>query len=276
MATPKMLVVDLDGTTLNAERQIADIDRRAADLLHEAQIPVTIATGRLYTGTDWVAHALGIEGTVAVMNGSEIVDLGTEQATHGSYFGADERRAAREILARYDLATFLFQSRQIRYGSNHHRYASYLNVWTERLDAHPDLFDAEPWEQSHDLLAIGLLGPGPSVLAAQRDLLEQIAGATAFAFPTPGGETFLKLRFGEEDKGTAIARLASDRGFLPSEVVAVGDWVNDVPMLKAAGRSFAMAHAREDVRAAAGEVLVASREGGAIAEIAKRVWGIEA
>ena len=33
------------------------------------------------------------------------------------------------------------------------------------------------------------------------------------------------------------------------EVVAVGDWLNDVPMFQVAGRSFAMAHASDEVKA---------------------------
>jgi len=47
-------------------------------------------------------------------------------------------------------------------------------------------------------------------------------------------------------------------------------------MLAAAGRAFAMGHARDDVKAAAGEVLDATRQtGGAIAEVARRVWGVD-
>jgi hydroxymethylpyrimidine pyrophosphatase-like HAD family hydrolase len=47
-------------------------------------------------------------------------------------------------------------------------------------------------------------------------------------------------------------------------------------MLKTAGKSFAMGHAMDRVREAADDVLDADRTtGGAVAEIAKRVWGVE-
>ena len=39
------------------------------------------------------------------------------------------------------------------------------------------------------------------------------------------------------------------------DVAAIGDWWNDVSMLTWAGRSFAMAHAPEGVRAAATDTL---------------------
>lgn len=269
-----MLVIDLDGTTLTADRRLTDADIRAAKRLTDADIPVTIATGRLYTGTDWVARALGLQGTVAVMNGSEIVDLSTERATHAAYFTALARGRAREILEGFELATFLFRSRRILYGQRHDRYRGYLTVWTERLDGHHALFHPETWDDAEDLLAIGLLGEPSEVFGAREELLRQIPEADAVAFPTPSGEMFLKLRFGGEDKGTALARLAADRGLTVDEVVAVGDWMNDIPMLEAAGLSFAMAHAKPEVIAAADEVLSASREGGALAEIAARVWGL--
>ena len=56
-------------------------------------------------------------------------------------------------------------------------------------------------------------------------------------------------------KATALERLASDLGLEPARVVAFGDNHNDVSMLRWAGRSFAMANASDDAKAAAGEVI---------------------
>jgi hypothetical protein len=72
-------------------------------------------------------------------------------------------------------------------------------------------------------------------------------------------------------KATALAWIAEHHGVSLDEVVAVGDWLNDIPMLKAAGRSYAMAQAPEAVKEAAGEVLDADAwRGGGIAEAAER------
>jgi len=59
-----------------------------------------------------------------------------------------------------------------------------------------------------------------------------------------------------------------------AEAVAVGDWINDVPMFEVAGRSFAMASAPDAVRAKATDVLAAmAGSGGGIAEAIRRSWG---
>jgi hydroxymethylpyrimidine pyrophosphatase-like HAD family hydrolase len=57
-------------------------------------------------------------------------------------------------------------------------------------------------------------------------------------------------------------------------VVVVGDWLNDVPMFKTAGRSFVMAQAPSAVKEAASDKLTAhAGQGGGIAEAIERAWG---
>ena len=59
-----------------------------------------------------------------------------------------------------------------------------------------------------------------------------------------------------------------------AEAVAIGDWVNDVPMFKVAGRSFAMGTAPDIVSAQATDLLSHTAEaGGGIAEAIRRAWG---
>ena len=73
------------------------------------------------------------------------------------------------------------------------------------------------------------------------------------------------------DKGTAIEWLSGHYDCTVDEIVTVGDWWNDVPMLRRAGLSFAMNQAPDEVKSAAKQVLEAdSWSGGAIAEAAAR------
>ena len=51
------------------------------------------------------------------------------------------------------------------------------------------------------------------------------------------------------DKGASMARLAALLGLKPEEVMCFGDGQNDVPMLRFAGRGYAMANGCEEARA---------------------------
>ncbi len=272
----KVLVVDLDGTTLDARGQLGERDVAAAQALRRAGVHVTIATGRLFTGTQWVARALGVQGSVALMNGSELVDAQSALVTHGRYIEAPARAHARRVLSELGLPAFLFGSRRIHLDARHAAHAAYLGTWTPDLTHHDDIFGADEWHLAQDILALGAVGE-PDAVTAARDALhaDLPSELDTVVFRTWEGDTFLKLRHAVEDKGTAAERLAAEVEATLDETVVVGDWLNDLPMLERAGLSFAMGGSSDEVLAAADEELEAPRGGGgAIAEIAWKVWGV--
>src|SRR5258707_1031491 len=61
-------------------------------------------------------------------------------------------------------------------------------------------------------------------------------------------------------KGTALLNLASKLGIAEHETFAIGDGVNDISMLRAAGMSVAMAHADKRTRASARAVAAAGED----------------
>jgi len=68
------------------------------------------------------------------------------------------------------------------------------------------------------------------------------------------------------DKGTVLPRMAEYMGISIERTVAIGDYNNDIGMIRAAGLGIAVANAREEVKAAADHVTV-SNEQHAIARI---------
>jgi len=271
---PRMLVLDLDGTTLLADGTLDPRDIRAALALRDHGVAVTIATGRLYSGTCRVARELGVTGSVAVMNGSELVDVATDRAVHARYVRPGHRGRIREILAEGDLVPFLFGSRTIHLGPDR-RYTPYLSIWTDDLVHHDDPWACEAWHAA-DLVSVSAVGPEARLARALEQLHAEFPGEIGGEiFRTWDGDGFLNLRCPSEDKGTALVRLAQERGLTAADCVAVGDWTNDLPMLRVAGRSFAMAGADPAAVEAADEVLESPRHGGgAVAELAVRVWGL--
>jgi hydroxymethylpyrimidine pyrophosphatase-like HAD family hydrolase len=59
---------------------------------------------------------------------------------------------------------------------------------------------------------------------------------------------------GDAGKWTAVLHLAELWGIAPEEICAVGDDVNDVPMLRGAGLGVAMGHAPPEVLAVADRI----------------------
>jgi hydroxymethylpyrimidine pyrophosphatase-like HAD family hydrolase len=110
---------------------------------------------------------------------------------------------------------------------------------------------------------------------------EELTGALGAAlrivtFSVPPIRKFaMIIRAGGPTKGTAVTWLAEHHGCLPADVVAVGDWLNDVPMFEVAGRSFAMGQAPRELKDCATDELEADgQDGGGIAEAVRRAWDV--
>ena len=70
-------------------------------------------------------------------------------------------------------------------------------------------------------------------------------------------------------KGNALKTLAAHLGLRPEEVVAVGDWKNDISLLSAAGLSIAMGNAHEELKNIADFITLDVEEHGLAAAIRK-------
>ncbi|MFL5329434.1 MAG: KdsC family phosphatase [Gemmataceae bacterium] len=73
------------------------------------------------------------------------------------------------------------------------------------------------------------------------------------------------------DKAAAFARLVEEHKVLPSQILAIGDDLPDLPVLKRAGVSVAVADACPEVRSAASFVTHATGGRGAVREVVERV-----
>jgi hydroxymethylpyrimidine pyrophosphatase-like HAD family hydrolase len=104
------------------------------------------------------------------------------------------------------------------------------------------------------LLALGI-GDAAAVERVAAAITAAADGSLACARFELGDEWAIRVRRAECNKGAALARVAAALGVDRADVAAVGDWINDLEMLRWAARSFAMPLAEEEVKAAATDVL---------------------
>jgi Cof subfamily protein (haloacid dehalogenase superfamily) len=272
----RLLAVDLDGTLVDASGAVHAPDREAIAALAAKGIPTTIITGRLFSGTRRIASDVGTKGPVACVDGCHVVEAvsGTD-LLHGSIAAAGAA-TLREIIERHPLTSFVFANDQILYDEAGAPHLPYVRTWsldhvrTERVTVHPH------WDHERGITALVSLGTEVTIRALETDLARALGQAVyTAAFPVRRLEKLgmwaVVVRAAGYSKGTALVWLAKHHGIKPEEVVAVGDWFNDVPMFEAAGRSFVMAQAPEDVKQTATDRLNAdSSTGGGIAEAALR------
>ena len=274
----KLLAVDLDGTLLARDGVPHASDRAAIERLRAEGIPTTIATGRLYSGSSDIARAVGIEGPIACVDGSQIVDTRTGQEVFARSIHAETAIVVRDLLADHNATSFLFAQDLIVHDAAGEPFAHYVRTWSPRIEVVDRVTEHPHWEHDRGVMAIVALGATEQILSIVATMRDQLAHTTFVVdFPVARltGTHALVARAAGATKGTAIEWLATHHGCTPAEIVVVGDWVNDVPMFQTAGRSFVMGQAPEHVKRTASDRLLADmHSGGGIAEAIREVWGL--
>ena len=275
----KLIAVDLDGTLLDTNGRAHERDVRALKRLLDERVHVTIVTGRLYSGTREAAERIGIRGPVACVDGSHIVSTATHKTLHCHALRGERARALRSAMEKSRAATFLFAQDQVVYDEGGTPYLGYVSTWSTALVAAPRTTDHAFWEHDDGITAIVAVGDHAQIDAAAQSISRDVgehAQVAMFPARSSGDRWGMIVRAAGGDKGTALKFIADHYGVAMKDVVAVGDWINDIPMLKAAGRSFAMGHAPDAVKQHATDALEhTALDGGGVARAIEIAFGVK-
>jgi Cof subfamily protein (haloacid dehalogenase superfamily) len=267
----RLLALDLDGTLLRDDHTVDPRDVAAIAELQRAGVTVTIVTGRLYTGATAAARACAIEGAIACVEGSHIVEHASGETLLHHPMSGELAAMLRGAVARHGLAGFVFDAAGIHHDHAGAPYARYVSTWSPNLR----VVEEELAWQTEPLAAVAI-GEPAAVAAVNAELRESADRLFSVSFAvrdTPDRHAVL-VRAAGPSKGTALAELCRAAGCSLAEAVAVGDWVNDIPMFEVAGRSFAMGSSPDHVRTRATDTLATpAGAGGGIAEAIRRAWG---
>ncbi len=266
----RLLALDLDGTLLRKDHTVDPRDRDAVRELQRAGVTVTIVTGRLQSGATGAATACDITGVIGCMEGSHLVELATNTTVAHHPMATDVIDVLRGAITEHRLAGFVFDAGGIHHDQAGELYAKYVSTWSPNLRV---VEEELAWRTS-PLATVAIGDPEP--IAGALALVRAHGGmfSVSFAVSACPGKHALLVRAAGPSKGTALAELCRAAGCELADAVAVGDWVNDVPMFEVAGRSFAMGSAPDAVRDKATDSLAAiAGDGGGIAEAIRRAWG---
>lgn len=237
-------------------------------------MPVALCTGRMFSGTREIAAAFRLLGPVACIDGSHIFDLHSRGELSCTAISSEAGQYVRDALRMFRPAAFMFSGDRVIHDGHGQRFLNYLSTWSDVRHCVADVVHPDVWAGELNVAALVLMGDEEAIMGMDR-ALSGVPGLQHIVFDVRrqdlSGAWGMVLRASGVDKGTAVEWLAKHYGVALEDVVAVGDWLNDVPMLRKAGQSFAMAQAPAEVRAAAKHQLRADIWiGGGVAEAAER------
>ncbi|MDO6849567.1 Cof-type HAD-IIB family hydrolase [Priestia megaterium] len=218
----KLIALDMDGTLLNNQQEISKENREAISKAQEQGVHVVLSTGRSLLTCREYAQSLQLSSYLITVNGSEIWDESGELV---------ERKLidASSIEKMWNL-------------TQEHK----LNFWavtTDKVwrDEFPEDIASQEW------LKFGYDIPDD---ALREEVLKQIAGISDFEISN-SSLTNLEINALGINKAKGIMTVCERLGISMNEVIAMGDSLNDMAMIEAAGCGIAMGNAQEAVKEAA-------------------------
>lgn len=273
LARRRLFATDLDGTLLDRDGRIHPSDALAIRSAKDRGVVVTIATGRLTSGTFFIARTLGLDAPIVCADGSVLVCPSTERILERRSIPISDVEAILHQLSRNALASFVFTHDAIHSCERGRAHQDYVRGWSPSITTHPDVLLAEPWKADPEavVMLVGMGAPD-GIDTLRRFIQEASPSLEVLSFTSShGGPHVFRVVARGVSKGTALASLARRLDIDRSDVAVIGDWLNDVPMFEWAGRSFAMPHAPSGVREVATDWLDEEAcKFGAIAESMRR------
>lgn len=256
----KLVALDLDGT-LVMDRRIAPEAKAAIQRYQAAGGCVTVATGRSHATARTYLAELGIQAPAIVCNGARIVDPLTGAVLLEQTL---EPATARTLIAAFasaagDLVVYAGgESVVARRTPGIRHYEEYYGV-TVRVE--PDLVRAGDL-RPNKLLHIGDVETAGRIWESVR---REISGVETVL----SGATNFEVLPAGVSKATGLRQVAEWLGFGMESVLAVGDHMNDLEMLRTAGLGAAVANATPDLQRAA-RYVATGVAGLGVAEILER------
>jgi Cof subfamily protein (haloacid dehalogenase superfamily) len=261
----RLVVTDIDGTLLDSAGRISEEALAMLQRVASAGATVGLATSRRWVGANAVAEELGLDCPLILYDGAI-----TRQYPSGETLADHplQRAAAREAVA-----ALVSQGLRPIAQYNGPGGESMLTIPVDPETDYAARFVAR-FQAQIQIAPLDALTQGQGTLLrvvafAPHDILLDTASAFTDArlgtqLLEMGGYETAELTFFAPgaSKGSALLALAERLGIPAAETFAIGDGLNDISMLKAAGVSVAMAGAPPSVRAAARFVTSSNDEEG--------------
>lgn len=255
MSRFRLVVADIDGTLLTRDREITPGVLAAVRAAQANGVRVCLATGRIWLSARQYFERLGADPPAILYNGGLVYDFRAATALRRTHLDYEHARAVLEILREVPEV-------------QPHLYAG-DRVFTGRVNELTDRYrrkDSVQVEEVGDLVAFLPRDPMKILIIGARPDLER-AVSRIRTIPMPintvfSEETYLEILPVGSSKGVALEFVAAYLAIPLSDVVAVGDNLNDLEMLHTAGLGVAMGNAPDALKSAADAVTRTNDEEG--------------
>ncbi|MBS6374962.1 MAG: HAD family hydrolase [Erysipelotrichaceae bacterium] len=263
----KMIACDMDGTLLNSENQLSEANRMAVLAAQRSGIRFVVATGRGRQNVIDLLQKKDIQCGSILLNGAVYMDE-QQQQLFSLPLSKPAANKAYQVFHKYELFSRIFcedgfysEAKKVRL----------MHDMLARLGLDHEFSEEELYTMAEEDDFIGITKP---LIAWEETLNQQhIYKLEAFRYGSPNLEMACKELAQIDDiavtssfannievtnilaqKGQMLEKVAAHYGLMHSEVMVIGDSMNDLSMFRSFSNSVAVANADIEVRKAASQI----------------------
>ena len=241
----KALALDLDGTLIDSKKQLSEKNIKAIHKAIEKGTAVILASGRPVIGIAHIAKKLSLEekgGYILAYNGGNIIDCKTGKIIYEKILPKQCIKAICEAAHKNDVIALTYTDSEIVAENDSDKYMikeSLCNdVKIKKVDNLEKFVD-------YPVAKFLVVGEHQKLLPVQKELLELFPGVIDAFFSE---SYFLEVVPAGVEKSASLENLLEILNLKREELMACGDGMNDISMLKYAGLSVAMENAYPEVK----------------------------
>ncbi|MDE7158895.1 MAG: Cof-type HAD-IIB family hydrolase [Clostridiales bacterium] len=257
----KLFLSDFDGTLVRADGTVSETNRAAIARYEEAGGIFAVCTGRMPASILPRVRELGQKGVVAAYQGAVLLDIPTGKPLVSNAFSEEDARKVLLLAEAGGYHTQIYAETDFYCNMDDDPLKLY-----EKICGVKAIVPNEPllklWEREKFPLVKVLLMVEEEQRDALADYCKKELGEKFYV--TCSSKWFVEILPAGQNKGKAVEYLCKYYNIPAEETAAIGDALNDLDMLYAAGGKFAVENGEQALKEIA--VTVASNEEDGVAE----------
>ena len=263
-----VLVLDIDGTLLNSQREISESTKNAIVEAQRRGKTIAVASGRSISGMRRTAANILLEefgGYIIAYNGTTVLNCKSGECIYNQTISKDliapVFEAAKE--AKVGILVYNDSKKELVLGTSLDQYSE-----ADARECEVTVREADNFVKEIDFPINKFLLTGePEYMKEVEKTMQSKFGSRLNVFRSDPHFVELLPKF--VDKGIAVDKLIKHLDVKKDKVICVGDSHNDLPMLRQAGLGVAMGNAQAEVKEAADFITGSNDEDGILKVIQK-------
>ena len=264
----KVIILDIDGTLVNSNGEMMPETKTTLIKAQEKGIKVILASGRPTSGIVDLGKELRMDefnGLFVSYNGSKIIDFKTMETLFNQPLSVHEGKAVLEHMKQFDVFPMVDK------GDHMHTNDAFGTIKFKGEDFGIVKYEARGNKcllcEHHDLAEFLDYEVNKILVAGTPEYLQEHHEEMARPFKDTLSCMFTSVFYFEYtakgiDKAAALDTVLAPMGYTVDEMIAFGDGMNDLSMLKYVGTGVAMENAVDEVKANAQFITASNDEEG--------------